>query len=70
MNSRLLKISLASLLAGLLVLGACSSGGDAPAMVEDFLLLDVNPTSQGYAVLLSPRDQIGYTSAWYFGAAS
>ena len=58
-----------------LFLVACggSSGSADPvdtAALADFTLLDVNPTSQTFNTDVSPRDQQGKISAWYFGAAT
>ncbi len=35
--------------------------------LDDFLLVDVNPTSETSNQTVSPRDYLGQTSAWYFG---
>ena len=35
--------------------------------LDDFSLVDVNPTSETFNQTVSPRDYIGQTSAWYFG---
>jgi len=62
---RLVTLSLLAALAG------CSSGsGPASQQAPDFALLDVNPTSTSFDQPVSPRDHIGRTSAWYFGAAT
>jgi hypothetical protein len=57
----------------ILLLGACSSGGPAPLpepqVVPDFLLANVNTTSQPQGDI-SPRDYLGQTSAWYFGSGT
>jgi hypothetical protein len=58
-------ISLALLLAA-----ACGGSSSGPAMVPDFLLLDVNPNSPTASQNVSPRDYVGYVSAYYFGAAT
>ena len=63
------RISLAVLLAALLYVPACSSD-NAPARVVEFLLPDINPDSPTYDSDIGPRDQIGFTCAWYFGAAT
>ena len=39
----------------------------ATAMQPDFSLMDVNPASATFNQLVSPRDYLGKTSAWYFG---
>jgi len=57
----------------LLVACGGSSGAADPidtAALADFALLDVNPTSQTFNTDVSPRDQQGKISAWYFGAAT
>lgn len=46
------------------------AGPQAQVPVPDFGLLDVNPTSATSGETVSPRDRIGRTSAWYFGAAT
>mgnify|MGYP003572210742 FL=1 len=68
---RLLRISVGSL-AAMFILVACSSGNGngEPTLVPDFELLDVNPASPTYDTLVSPRDEIGHVSGWYFGAAT
>ena len=50
----------------------CSSGSDpvADPRAPDFALLDVNPASPTSAQLVSPRDKVSKTSAWYFGYAT
>jgi len=55
-------------LAALLVAAACSSNSSGP--VPDFLLMDVNDTSDTFNQDVSPRDYLTYVSAWYFGAAT
>ena len=35
--------------------------------LDEFLLVDVNPTSETFNQTVSPRDYLGQTSAWYFG---
>lgn len=55
----------------LILLGACSSGSSPapqaePQVMPDFLLADVNPTSQTYNNDVSPRDSLGLITAWYF----
>lgn len=63
------------LLAGALVTG-CSDNdnstsappdGNTPAVVTDFTLDDVNPTSDTFGQGVSPRDHLARVSAWYFG---
>ncbi len=36
-------------------------------MVPDFSLEDVNPTSDTFGQLVSPRDHLSKATAWYFG---
>jgi hypothetical protein len=43
-------------------------GGPVPA--PDFQLQDVNATSPTAGEFVSPRDEIGHVSAWYFGDAT
>jgi hypothetical protein len=38
--------------------------------VPDFHLLDVNTNSPTYNQLVSPRDYLGTTPAWYFSRAT
>ena len=59
-------------LAALFALVACSSdgGNGEPTLVPDFELLDVNPDSPTYDTLVSPRDEIGHVTGWYFGAST
>lgn len=38
--------------------------------VSDFALLDVNPNSPTYTQVVSPRQEQGKVSAWYFGFAT
>jgi hypothetical protein len=52
-------------------------GDDNPAkpdpptgLVPDFALLDVNPNSPSYSQVVSPRQEQGKVSAWYFGFAT
>jgi hypothetical protein len=54
----------------LLLLAACGGGSSAPAIVSDFQLPDVNPTSLTFNTDVSPRDQLGGVSAYYFGSAT
>jgi len=57
----------------LVLLAACgggSSGPQAPVVVADFLLPDVNSTSTTFNTDVSPRDHLGRVSAWYFGSAT
>ena len=66
----MVRVSLFSLV----LLVACGGGGsDGPAdpvAVADFLLPDVNPTSDTFDQDVSPRDHLGRVSAWYFGSAT
>jgi hypothetical protein len=54
----------------LLLAAACGGSSSGPAMVPDFLLQDVNPNSPTGTQNVSPRDYVGYVSAYYFGAAT
>ena len=58
----------------IILLGACSSGGTTPVpqpqVVPDFLLADVNTTSQTYDNDVSPRDALGLISVWYFASGT
>ena len=50
------------------VLTACQSGPLYPeGPMPDFMLKDINPNSVTYDESVSPRDQLGTISAWYFG---
>ncbi|MHC4938567.1 MAG: hypothetical protein ACYTHK_06330 [Planctomycetota bacterium] len=64
----MVRVSLFSLI----LLVACGGGGgsDGPAVAADFQLPDVNETSLTFNTDVSPRDQIGNVSAWYFGSAT
>jgi hypothetical protein len=53
-----------------LLLAACSGSSSGPELVPDFLLADVNPNSPTGGQDVSPRDYVGLTSAYYFGAAT
>lgn len=46
-----------------------SPPGPGEAM-PDFSLLDVNPNSASHDQQVSPRQQLGAISAWYFGHAT
>ena len=48
---------------------AVGCGGDAAPVdvMSDFLLPDMNATSDTYQLDVSPRDHLGEASAWYFG---
>ena len=39
----------------------------APQRMPDFSLPDVNPASPTFEEQVSPRDQVGRVTAWYFG---
>ena len=59
----------------LILAAACSSGSTPPPAAEpqvvpDFLLADVNPTSDTYNNEVSPRDALGQISAWYFASGT
>lgn len=55
-----------------LLLAAC--GGEQTLEIgepaPDFSLVDVNPGSVSYEERVSPRDELGQVSAWYFGHAT
>jgi len=57
---------------GLLLAAACGGGGgtSGPVLAPDFQLQDVNPNSTTTGQDVSPRDYLGTTSAYYFGAAT
>jgi hypothetical protein len=73
-----------SIFAAVLVLLLAASGGLVPGcgddeptqpdpptgQVPDFSLLDVNPNSPTYTQTVSPRQEQGKVSAWYFGFAT
>jgi hypothetical protein len=72
------RIALVTTVSGLLAL-ACREDRGTPldpgdtaggGAVPDFSLLDVNETSTTAGELVSPRDQLGRVSAWYFGHAT
>ena len=61
---------------GLAVAACCSgcgdetvSNGEPPSddRIPDFMLEDWNATSPSYQQAVSPRDQLGKISAWFFG---
>jgi len=59
----------------LLCVASCGGGSPAPAppidgSAPDFLLQDVNTTSPTFGNDVSPRDELGRVSAWYFGSAT
>jgi hypothetical protein len=64
----------ASLTLALVLLAGC--GGDDPVRpplqgpAPDFALTDVNPNSATAGTGVSPRQQLGKASAWYFGHAT
>ena len=70
----MLKSSVYAPLALVILLAGCSGSGPAaapgPELVPDFLLEDVNDTSPTFGVMVSPRDERGKISAWYFGSAT
>ncbi len=49
---------------------SCGSSGEVSRMIADFLLDDVNPNSTTFGQMVSPRDQLGKVSAWYFAHAT
>ena len=54
----------------LLLATGCHSGQLVQGKrAPDFSLLDVNSTSTTYDEDVSPRDEVGRVSAWYFGHA-
>jgi len=60
---------LASVSVVLFVSLAVSATGNGAEAVPDFSLIDVNSTSSTYNQLVSPRDYLQQTSAWYFGVS-
>jgi hypothetical protein len=72
-----IRITLFAAVAALLVLG-CSKdkgrlidpGDGNDNVAPEFSLLDVNDTSTTAGEHVSPRDQLGRISAWYFGHAT
>jgi len=62
-------VRLSSLLAALL-LSCGSSNTPAPVLAPDFELQDANETSLTFDQLVSPRDYVGYVTAFYFGSAT
>jgi hypothetical protein len=55
----------------LVLAAACGGGGSSePTLAPDFQLEDVNPNSPTTAQDVSPRDYLGNTGAFYFGAAT
>ena len=50
--------------------GANLDAGFTPYLVQNFALLDVNPTSSRFNTLVSPGQLNGQVSAWYFGHAT
>lgn len=55
----------------LTLLAGCSKlPFDTADPVPDFALEDANPTSATFGREVSPRDQLGRASAWYFGHAT
>jgi hypothetical protein len=45
-------------------------GGTFPEVAPDFHLVDVNPASPTAGQNVSPRDELGKVSGWYFGEAT
>ena len=71
----MIRISLFSLV----FIVACGGGSSEPVesggpvnslAAENFRLPDVNPTSTTFNTDVSPRDQLGNVSGWYFGSAT
>ncbi|MGQ0614165.1 MAG: hypothetical protein ACT4PV_10555 [Planctomycetaceae bacterium] len=58
------------LLLALALAPGCGSSGEVSQIIADFLLDDVNPNSATFARMVSPRDQLGKVSAWYFAHAT
>ena len=50
--------------------GSVFEGITIGAIVPDFTLPDINPTSPSFNQIISPRDYQGTVSAWYFGHAT
>ena len=59
-----------TILIPILLLAACGGGSSGPTVAPDFQLPDVNPTSLTFNTDVSPRDQLGGVSAYYFGSAT
>lgn len=51
----------------LLSILGCNGTEEKIGVLPDFLLEDVNTTSQTYQQQISPRDYLGQVSVWYFG---
>ena len=68
----MLRTALLLLPLALIACGGSSGSNDPVETVaqEDFSLPDVNPTSATHNTNVSPRDQRGKVSAWYFGSAT
>jgi hypothetical protein len=47
--------------------GSVFEGITIGAIVPDFTLPDINPTSPSFNQIISPSDYQGTVSAWYFG---
>ena len=54
----------------LLLVAACGGESSGPTIIPDFVLQDVNPNSPTTGQDVSPRDYLGTTSGYYFGAAT
>jgi hypothetical protein len=74
---RVPRLALTGTLALALALVIACDDDEAPnqppppeGVVPDFALLDVNPNSGTFDQNVSPRQQMGKISAWYFGAAT
>ncbi|MFQ5844957.1 MAG: hypothetical protein ACE5JG_08215 [Planctomycetota bacterium] len=63
---RLQPLALCPLIA---LVAACGSSTTVPLRAPDFALQDMNPTSASAGTAVSPRDYLGFTTAWYFGNA-
>jgi len=53
-----------------LLLAAACGGSGGTEMVADFVLPDVNINSTTAGQNISPRNYLGFVSAYYFGAAT
>jgi hypothetical protein len=50
-----------------LVMSPLSEGAELAEPVADFAVVDVNPSSDRFDQMVSPRDYLQMVSGWYFG---